>query len=876
MRIRPLKSSRRRAALENAARAAVEPLEGRLLLSTVTLSVTASGGNWSAFAADSTGDNAGIATFDFDVVGTGGVTVNTGHNKTPVGTDSQSDADGFDDLRQNGTVGTQSGIVVNGVSGTYQGDFGITGAQGGIIYEGANNPEMDAEVIQGYGQVASSPNNSYNVTWANPALLATGTYTVNGPGDLVVQADAQSEGFQTLAIVSNGMWQGPENISSSSTTIPGTVALTPTISNLAFNVEPSNATAGTAISPAITVELLDQNSEVLTGDNALVTLGVDSGPGRLGGVDTVAAVNGVATFSNVSINTAGTYTLSADVGGVSPAVSTSFSVSAAALEKLVFVGQASTGSAGSSLSPNFVVDAEDNFGNVISGFNSNVTLSILPGSTGPVLNGTLTAAASNGQATFSGLSLDQSGTYALVATDTSNTNIAGTSGNLTISAGAPSQLLFTVQPTSITAGSAFASSVILRIEDQFGNTVTSDDSSVSLSVASGPSNTIIGTTTLDAASGVARFGGLTFHTAGTYTLEAEDTSDGLASMASNPFTVSAGATATFSVPQTLANVNAGGTLASSIVVDAEDAFGNPVTNYNSIVTLGFMVAPSGVNIAPITAQAQSGVATFSFTQQLDIAGGYRFQATQGSISGNSAKFYVLAGAASQLVFIGQPGTVTAGGTFSSNVVVDAEDVYGNVATTDNSSVTLSFVGTGGFSPVAVTAQSGIATFSGLPALDVAGRFKLSAGKGTFTATSKNFFVNAGTVTQLAFAAPITEFINAGTVISSIAVNAEDQFGNLNTTFDLKVTLGLQVAPNGTLFTPLLTRAVNGVATFTNVGPFTNIGGYRLKAYRTGLLSGHSSKFYIEAPSSSLDDTGDASAIVRGLDLEDFQIIPSVL
>lgn len=129
MRIRPLKSSRRRAALENAARAAVEPLEGRLLLSTVTLSVTASGGNWSAFAADSTGDNAGIATFDFDVVGTGGVTVNTGHNKTPVGTDSQSDADGFDDLRQNGTVGTQSGIVVNGVSGTYQGDFGITGTR---------------------------------------------------------------------------------------------------------------------------------------------------------------------------------------------------------------------------------------------------------------------------------------------------------------------------------------------------------------------------------------------------------------------------------------------------------------------------------------------------------------------------------------------------------------------------------------------------------------------------------------------------------------------------------------------------------------------------------------------------------------------------
>jgi hypothetical protein len=59
----------------------------------------------------------------------------------------------------------------------------------------------------------------------------------------------------------------------------------------------------------VTIE--DQYGNVETMDTSDVMLSVASGPGTLGGTTTVAAVNGVATFSNLLITQAGSYTLSA-------------------------------------------------------------------------------------------------------------------------------------------------------------------------------------------------------------------------------------------------------------------------------------------------------------------------------------------------------------------------------------------------------------------------------------------------------------------------------------------------------------------------------------------------------------------------------------
>jgi hypothetical protein len=62
-----------------------------------------------------------------------------------------------------------------------------------------------------------------------------------------------------------------------------------------------------------------------------VTLAIASGPSGavLGGTTTVAAVNGVATFTNLTLNLAGTYTLKATGGTLTPNVSNKFVISPA-------------------------------------------------------------------------------------------------------------------------------------------------------------------------------------------------------------------------------------------------------------------------------------------------------------------------------------------------------------------------------------------------------------------------------------------------------------------------------------------------------------------------------------------------------------------
>ena len=93
--------------------------------------------------------------------------------------------------------------------------------------------------------------------------------------------------------------------------------------------------AGSTITPPVTVAVEDANGNVVTTDNSSVTLAIGSGStgaGTLGGTLTVAAVNGVATFSNLSISAAGTYTLQAtdtDNGTVlTPTTSGSFTITA--------------------------------------------------------------------------------------------------------------------------------------------------------------------------------------------------------------------------------------------------------------------------------------------------------------------------------------------------------------------------------------------------------------------------------------------------------------------------------------------------------------------------------------------------------------------
>src|ERR1700693_1604079 len=89
----------------------------------------------------------------------------------------------------------------------------------------------------------------------------------------------------------------------------------------------------------------------------------------------------------------------------------------------------------------------------------------------------------------------------------------------TVAAVAPAQLVFNPQPGNGVYGSALSPAVTVYVEDQSGNIVTSDNSTVGLSVGGGPAGaTLSGTTSVQAVNGVATFNNLFVSAAGAYTL----------------------------------------------------------------------------------------------------------------------------------------------------------------------------------------------------------------------------------------------------------------------------------------------------------------------------------------------------------------------
>ncbi|PYP07464.1 MAG: hypothetical protein DMD59_14705, partial [Gemmatimonadetes bacterium] len=100
---------------------------------------------------------------------------------------------------------------------------------------------------------------------------------------------------------------------------------------LAFTVQPSNATAGSTISPPVQVAARDGagNTDATFSGTITVALGTNPSGGTLSGTRSVAAVNGVASFSNLSIDRAGSgYTLTATATGLTGATSASFTITA--------------------------------------------------------------------------------------------------------------------------------------------------------------------------------------------------------------------------------------------------------------------------------------------------------------------------------------------------------------------------------------------------------------------------------------------------------------------------------------------------------------------------------------------------------------------
>jgi N-acetylneuraminic acid mutarotase len=114
------------------------------------------------------------------------------------------------------------------------------------------------------------------------------------------------------------------------TSVAFNVALPAT--QLIFSVQPSTTSQGATISPAVQVTALDKKGNLAEGyrQNVTVAIRTNPGAGTLAGTTTVAAVHGVATFSDLSIDKVGSgYTLRATSLKLAEVTSAAFDIASA-------------------------------------------------------------------------------------------------------------------------------------------------------------------------------------------------------------------------------------------------------------------------------------------------------------------------------------------------------------------------------------------------------------------------------------------------------------------------------------------------------------------------------------------------------------------
>ena len=181
----------------------------------------------------------------------------------------------------------------------------------------------------------------------------------------------------------------------------------------------------TADEAGVQVEILDASNTVVATARGPVTLavGTNAGNGTLSGTLTVDATDGIASFTGLWIDKAATgYTLAATSGSLTGATSSAFNVDPGAPVQLAFAAQPTDAQGNVVIAPAVAVGITDSFGNqttasdtVTVAIKNNPWAGLLSG--GGSLSGTVTAAASNGVATFSDLRVDNPGAgYTLAAT----------------------------------------------------------------------------------------------------------------------------------------------------------------------------------------------------------------------------------------------------------------------------------------------------------------------------------------------------------------------------------------------------------------------------------------------------------------------------
>jgi len=259
-----------------------------------------------------------------------------------------------------------------------------------------------------------------------------------------------------------------------------------------YDATPQTFTGGEVFSPDIEVEVQDLGGNLVTSATHSITLSIASGPS--GGTLSVAsnpvnAVGGVATFSNVSLDKVGTYTLQVTAAGLTPATSANINIVTGPPVGLAF-NTIPDGTAGEQYGtfpqPPIEVRIVDAGWNTVSTAASWITVDIwqfIPNlfsasATPQPFAGTATKYTASGVAQFN-LTFYTAGQYILQAT--SATYGMATSNVFTINPADADPTTSTVSATNTSIQVGNSEPLVITFRDSYGNlTTTGGPISVSL------------------------------------------------------------------------------------------------------------------------------------------------------------------------------------------------------------------------------------------------------------------------------------------------------------------------------------------------------------------------------------------------------------
>jgi len=659
------------------------------------------------------------------------------------------------------------------------------------------------------------------VTYAAPAggasaTLSAPTAITDSAGEAFVFATANSTaGSYSVTATTTGV------------ATPATFSLTNTVSafvDVAFVQQPTNTTAGALISPPVTVRVRDSNGNPVGG--AAVTVGIFVTSRTIQGTVTqVTNGSGIATFADLKVNTAGTYTLQAATGAAPPVGSAPFTVTPAAPRTVTaLAGSLQSAPALTPFADALKALVRDEFGNVV-----------------PAAAVTFAAPASGPSATFGGAATVNTGPDGIATSPILTANALAGAYNVTASAAGatsatfaltnlppvPKFLTFIQQPpSSAAAGSTMAPPIVVQVRDEFQNLLPGVQVAMLLQ---GPSQDLTGTTTrVTAANGLATFNDLSIRRAGAnYRLDAVAIGSSAEGF-SNSFTITGGAPASLTVLT-------GGTQSATILtpyaipltVLVEDQYLNPVSGasvvftappsgasgvFGGSATVNVLTNADGQAAAPITANGTAG----SFTVTAGVGGfSVPFQLTN------------TAGAPGRIVFSQQPpATVAAGAAFAPPVQVKLEDGSGNGV--PGVAVTLTPRTKKRSAPVTATTDgSGFATFGTL-SINTAGEYVLEAVSGAISAQSNAFTVTAGAAALMTAYDGSGQTSTVATLYHPLQARVTDSFGNpvsgVSVTFTPPVS-----GPSVTGIPATVSTGLDGIATSPAITANTVAGTFQVTA-----------------------------------------------